>query len=157
MASRVFGTLMAVAGGAQGEAESKRGDGMVDLNTDILGEAARDMSMVIGAGRGNMSTPLATVQESDEEIRALLVQKESDLVLAAELGKALLEKNEELRRQNEELEKEFREKIEVSESLRLREEEILTANAIVKRNEMTLFNEAKHLRSRPRRQVSRPL
>lgn len=39
--------------------------------------------------------------------------KERDLVLAAELGKALLEKNEELRRKNDQIAEEFSNKLEV--------------------------------------------
>ena len=39
--------------------------------------------------------------------------KEKDLELAAELGKALLQRNEELRRKNEELAEEYSNKLEV--------------------------------------------
>ena len=42
-----------------------------------------------------------------------LEQKERDLVLAAELGKVLLDKNEELSRQNERIAEEFSFKLEV--------------------------------------------
>ena len=41
-------------------------------------------------------------------------QKERDLILAAELGKALLEKNEELSKQNEKIAEDFSQKLEVS-------------------------------------------
>ena len=44
---------------------------------------------------------------------AQLEQKEKDLTLAAELGNVLLEKNEELRRQNDALQREFSENVEV--------------------------------------------
>ena len=40
--------------------------------------------------------------------------KEKDLELAAELGKALLQRNEELRRKNEELAEDYSNKLEVS-------------------------------------------
>ena len=43
----------------------------------------------------------------------LLEMKEKDLELAAELGKALLQRNEELRRKNEELAEEYSNKLEV--------------------------------------------
>lgn len=43
-----------------------------------------------------------------------LQQKEADLVLAAELGKALLEKNEELVKQQEKIIEEYSNKLEVS-------------------------------------------
>ena len=47
------------------------------------------------------------------DLHSLLEQKERDLVLAAELGKALLDKNEELSRQNETIAEEFSQKLEV--------------------------------------------
>ena len=46
--------------------------------------------------------------------RALLAQKEEDLLLAAELGKALLEKNEQLSSENERTAAEYARHIEVS-------------------------------------------
>ena len=39
--------------------------------------------------------------------------KERDLILAAELGKALLEKNEDLSKQNEKIAEDFSQKLEV--------------------------------------------
>lgn len=50
---------------------------------------------------------------TDRNIRALLSQKEKDLILAAELGKVLLEKNEDLSQQNEKMTEEFSKQIEV--------------------------------------------
>ncbi|CAH0753538.1 unnamed protein product [Bemisia tabaci] len=47
-----------------------------------------------------------------EDVYAQLQQKEKDLILAAELGKALLEKNEELSRYNERLAEEYSQKLE---------------------------------------------
>ena len=44
----------------------------------------------------------------------ILQNKDKDLVLAAELGKALLEKNEELSKENERIAEEFSHKLEVS-------------------------------------------
>lgn len=49
----------------------------------------------------------------------LLKQRERDLVLAAELGKALLERNQELTRQAEALTEEYSGKLEVSQSSRI--------------------------------------
>lgn len=49
-----------------------------------------------------------------EDVWTQLQQKENDLVLAAELGKALLEKNEELKKQQEVLIEEYSKKLEVS-------------------------------------------
>lgn len=48
-----------------------------------------------------------------EDVWTQLHQKENDLVLAAELGKALLEKNEELQKQQEALVEEYSKKLEV--------------------------------------------
>lgn len=54
------------------------------------------------------------VNNEDMDVYAQLQQKEKDLILAAELGKALLEKNEELTKQFKELTEESNRKIEVS-------------------------------------------
>ncbi len=56
-------------------------------------------------------------QENGVDLYSQLEQKERDLVLAAELGKALLDKNEELSRQNERIAEEFSARLEVSEKL----------------------------------------
>ena len=48
------------------------------------------------------------------DILNILEAKERDLILAAELGKALLEKNEQLSQQNEKIAKDFSEKLEVT-------------------------------------------
>ena len=53
---------------------------------------------------------------SENDILNTIEAKERDLILAAQLGKALLEKNEELRKQNEEISKEFSEKLEVKQN-----------------------------------------
>lgn len=55
----------------------------------------------------------------DADLWTQLQQKEADLVLAAELGKALLEKNEELVKQQEKIVEEYSNKLEVR-STRLR-------------------------------------
>lgn len=53
---------------------------------------------------------------NDQDLWTQLQKKESDLLLAAELGKALLEKNEELARQQEKIIEEYSKKLEVSNS-----------------------------------------
>ena len=50
---------------------------------------------------------------SDPDVYGQLQQKERDLILAAELGKALLEKNEDLSKQNEKIAEDFSQKLEV--------------------------------------------
>ena len=52
----------------------------------------------------------------DGDVYGQLQQKERDLILAAELGKALLEKNEELSKQNEKIAEDFSAKLEVTSS-----------------------------------------
>lgn len=55
------------------------------------------------------------VGSSLQELYGQLVQKERDLLLAAQLGKALLEKNEELGLQNEKMAEEYSRQLEVSQ------------------------------------------
>ena len=62
---------------------------------------------------GVFSGQESNVSETAEDIYGLLEQKERDLLLAAELGKALLEKNEELSTTNERMAEEFSQKLEV--------------------------------------------
>ena len=50
----------------------------------------------------------------ENDLLILLEAKEKDLILAAELGKSLLESNEELSKQNERIAEIFSEKLEVS-------------------------------------------
>ncbi|CAG9103933.1 unnamed protein product [Plutella xylostella] len=58
------------------------------------------------AGDGKMA--------GEVDVWSQLQQKESDLLLAAELGKALLDKNEELKKEQERLTEEYSKKVEVS-------------------------------------------
>lgn len=53
-------------------------------------------------------------QHLSEDIWTQLQQKENDLQLAAELGKALLEENEKLKKQHEATVEEYSKKLEVS-------------------------------------------
>lgn len=53
------------------------------------------------------------INEQDADILALFRQKEKDLVLAAKLGKALLERNQDLTKQYEKMTKDLNEKLEV--------------------------------------------
>ena len=62
---------------------------------------------------GVFSGQESNVSEAEADIYSLLEQKERDLLLAAELGKALLEKNEELSNVNEKMAEDFSAKLEV--------------------------------------------
>lgn len=58
---------------------------------------------------------------ADQDLWTQLQKKESDLLLAAELGKALLEKNEELAKQQEKIIEEYSKKLEVSTGAHIRD------------------------------------
>lgn len=62
----------------------------------------------------DMETRPPDNKTADADLWTQLQQKESDLVLAAELGKALLEKNEELAKSQEKIIEEYSVKLEVS-------------------------------------------
>lgn len=63
----------------------------------------------------NNGKTMSSSSASEGDLWGQLQQKEADLVLAAELGKALLEKNEELAKQQEKIIEEYSAKLEVSE------------------------------------------
>lgn len=78
------------------------------LNSSI---ASIDLEQYIEA----MEARTTAIEHNPEtDVWAQLQQKESDIMLAAELGKALLEKNEELVKQQEKLIEDYSAKIEVS-------------------------------------------
>lgn len=62
----------------------------------------------------SLQTRGASIEDLSEDPMELLRQRERDLVLAAELGKALLERNQELTRQSEQLAENYANKVEVS-------------------------------------------
>lgn len=63
---------------------------------------------------GRYVSEMARTDASADDVWAQLHQKEADLLLAAELGKALLEKNEELSKQQEKLVEQYSKKLEVN-------------------------------------------
>ena len=64
------------------------------------------------------------IPDAAADIYSQLQQKERDLILAAELGKALLEKNEDLSKQNEKIAEEFSQKLEVNYDLQMKKKNI---------------------------------
>lgn len=70
-------------------------------------------------GHGPLSPPPPPTQ--DPELLSVIRQKEKDLVLAARLGKALLERNQDMSRQYEQMHKELTDKLEVSTFRRRRQ------------------------------------
>lgn len=67
----------------------------------------------------------------EQDLWAQLQQKESDLLLAAELGKALLDKNEELKKEQERVMEEYSKKVEVSQSISLFVTDSSTRRALI--------------------------
>jgi coiled-coil domain-containing protein 64 len=65
----------------------------------------------LAEGAGPQSPPI-----QDPELLSVIRQKEKDLVLAARLGKALLERNQDMSRQYEQMHKELTDKLEVRTS-----------------------------------------
>jgi len=84
---------------------------MTDHSDGVMAAAKRSNgeSGVFSGQESNVSEPDA---DNLSSIYNLLEQKERDLLLAAELGKALLEKNEELSQQNEKMAEDFSQKLE---------------------------------------------
>ena len=58
-------------------------------------------------------------EENSDDLYKLLERKENDLVLARELGSALLDKNEEISKQREALVVEYSHKLEVTKKMEL--------------------------------------
>lgn len=87
------------------------------LRSDDSGFDHLDYSSLIGDSidlEHYISAMEARRHDQEPDVWAQLQQKESDILLAAELGKALLEKNEELVKQQEKLIEDYSSKIEVS-------------------------------------------
>ena len=62
----------------------------------------------------DIQTRRSSLDQDEGDPLELLKQRERDLVLAAELGKALLERNQELTKQTDALTEEYAAKLEVS-------------------------------------------
>ncbi len=85
---------------------------------DEKGAAATAAARVVSASSSAAAVAAAALSSSSpvtmtSDLYSQLEQKDHDLVLAAELGKALLDKNEELSRQNEKIAEDFSVKLEV--------------------------------------------
>ena len=82
------------------------------MNSEAMGYSLDDYIYSLEA-RGGARGGGGGGGDPDADIHAQLLAKERDLILAAELGKALLEKNEDLSKQNEKIAEEFSQKLEV--------------------------------------------
>ncbi|XP_059479250.1 bicaudal D-related protein homolog [Neocloeon triangulifer] len=65
--------------------------------------------------RRNEEISAAAAEGANDDVYSQLAQKEKDLILAAELGKALLERNQELTRQHEKMTEDFSRQLEALE------------------------------------------
>jgi len=92
-------------------AKNNRGYSPDDMGSDAMGGYSLDDYIYsLEARGGERGAPIHPDAAAD--IYSQLQQKERDLILAAELGKALLEKNEDLSKQNEKIAEEFSQKLE---------------------------------------------
>merc|ERR1712227_1194633 len=84
-----------------------------ELGSDAMGGYSLEDYIYSLEARGSGDTRTTNNNIHPEpDIYGQLQQKERDLILAAELGKALLEKNEELSKQNEKIAEDFSQKLE---------------------------------------------
>lgn len=81
-----------------------------EQDTDIMTARNNVESGVFSGQESNVSN--VAEESGKHDVYSLLEQKERDLLLAAELGKALLEKNEELSNINEKMAEDFSQKLE---------------------------------------------
>ena len=100
---------------ASGHAENDK----KQLLSDLVSEAEKSNSLIAYSSYDNddqvlnTSSGISSAIGHSQDVYAQLAQKEKDLVLAAELGKALLTKNEDLAMQNEKLQDDFSQRLEV--------------------------------------------
>ncbi|XP_063029166.1 BICD family-like cargo adapter 1 isoform X1 [Melospiza melodia melodia] len=97
------------AGSAPAEADSA--GGMEPPGAAAL-ELALEEELALLAAAGEPPEPPPAAAARDPELLSLIRQKEKDLVLAARLGKALLERNQDMSRQYERMHKELTDKLE---------------------------------------------
>ena len=83
------------------------------MSSEAMGYSLDDYIYSLEARGGGRGPGGGGGADSDADVHAQLLAKERDLILAAELGKALLEKNEDLSKQNEKIAEEFSQKLEV--------------------------------------------
>merc|ERR1712227_117709 len=84
-----------------------------ELGSDAMGGYSLEDYIYSLEARGSGDTRTTNNNiHTEPDIYGQLQQKERDLILAAELGKALLEKNEELSKQNEKIAEDFSQKLE---------------------------------------------
>lgn len=88
-----------------------------EAKLESLSERLRDHQSNNSSTLNGLAIPSSTVgdpSKSIDDVYILLAKKEKDLQLAAELGKVLLEKNDQLSKMNERATEEYSRKLEVS-------------------------------------------
>ncbi|KAM8797829.1 BICD family-like cargo adapter 1 [Eudromia elegans] len=109
---------VAAAGSAPAEADSAgameppAGAGAAAAAAAAALELALEEELALLAAAGEPPEPPPAAAARDPELLSLIRQKEKDLVLAARLGKALLERNQDMSRQYERMHKELTDKLE---------------------------------------------
>merc|ERR1719245_1319910 len=101
--------------GMHGDKRGKGGrvyNGSDELGSDAMGGYSLEDYIYSLEARGSGDRTSNNNIHSEIDIYNQLQQKERDLILAAELGKALLEKNEDLSKQNEKIAEDFSQKLE---------------------------------------------
>lgn len=96
-------------GGVQGHPLRHTGSGGLGMALE------EELAMLAGERDGSELPDVETpALEQNSDLLSLFRQKEKDLVLAAKLGKALLERNQDLTKQYEKMHKDLNEKLEVN-------------------------------------------
>lgn len=103
--------LMMHTGDTRGKGGRVQYSATEELGSDAMGGYSLEDYIYSLEARGGGANNTANIH-SDTDVYGQLQQKERDLILAAELGKALLEKNEDLSKQNEKIAEDFSQKLE---------------------------------------------
>lgn len=105
------------AGGAAQEPGGAQGHRLRRAGSGGLGLALEEELAMLSGQRDDEDDPAgleAPAAGQNSELLSLFRQKEKDLFLAAKLGKALLERNQDLTKQYEKMHKDLNDKLEVS-------------------------------------------
>lgn len=105
------------AGGAAQEPGGAQGHRLRRAGSGGLGLALEEELAMLAGQRDDEDDPAgveAPAAGQNSELLSLFRQKEKDLFLAAKLGKALLERNQDLTKQYEKMHKDLNDKLEVS-------------------------------------------
>lgn len=104
-----------------GEAVTSPGEAVngVETKLESLSRVLREHQQQREESNSSLAANNNNQVKSIDDVYILLAKKDKDLQLAAELGKVLLERNDELSKQNEKITEEYSHKLEVSETLQV--------------------------------------